>query len=76
MTPAQMIRRVKELEKQMYQHAKDPEFEQAAQIRDQLRNCRAGAGGLSAEDFWQGLRRNACSGYIPRPAFCRRSSVG
>ena len=37
MTPAQMIRRVKELEKQMYQHAKDLEFEQAAQIRDQLK---------------------------------------
>ena len=29
-TPAQMIRRVKELEKQMYQHARTLEFEQAA----------------------------------------------
>ncbi|MCB1787288.1 MAG: excinuclease ABC subunit B [Gammaproteobacteria bacterium] len=37
MTPAQMNRRVKELEKQMYQHAKDLEFEEAARIRDQLK---------------------------------------
>jgi len=37
MTPAQMSRRVKELEKQMYKHAKDLEFEEAARIRDQLK---------------------------------------
>ena len=37
MTPAQMNRRVKELEKQMYQHARDLEFEQAARVRDQLK---------------------------------------
>ncbi len=37
MTPAQMGRRVKELEKQMYRHAKDLEFEEAARIRDQLK---------------------------------------
>ena len=37
MTPAQMARRVKELEKRMHQHARDLEFEQAAQIRDQLK---------------------------------------
>jgi excinuclease ABC subunit B len=37
MTPAQMSRRVKELEKQMYQHARDLEFEDAARVRDQLK---------------------------------------
>ena len=37
MTPAQMNRRVKELEKKMYQHARDLEFEDAARIRDQLK---------------------------------------
>ena len=37
MTPAQMSRRVKELEKQMYQHARDLEFEEAARVRDQLK---------------------------------------
>ena len=36
MTPAQMSRRVKELEKQMYRHARDLEFEEAARIRDEL----------------------------------------
>jgi excinuclease ABC subunit B len=37
MTPAQMSRRVKELEKQMYQHARDQEFEEASRVRDQLK---------------------------------------
>jgi excinuclease ABC subunit B len=37
LTPAQMSRRVKDLEKQMYRHAKDLEFEEAARIRDQLK---------------------------------------
>ena len=37
MTPAQMNRRVKELEKQMYQHAKNLEFEDAARVRDELK---------------------------------------
>jgi excinuclease ABC subunit B len=37
LTPAQMAKRIKELEKQMYQHAKNLEFEEAARVRDQLR---------------------------------------
>ena len=37
MTPAQMSKRVKELEKQMYRHARDLEFEDAARVRDQLK---------------------------------------
>ena len=41
MTPAQMSRRVKELEKQMHQHARDLEFEEAARIRDQLKELQS-----------------------------------
>ena len=37
LTPQQMAKRIKALEKAMYQHAKDLEFEQAAAIRDQIR---------------------------------------
>ncbi len=37
----QMARRIRELEKQMYQHARDLEFEQAARVRDQLRELQA-----------------------------------
>jgi len=36
-TPAQWAAHIKALEQQMYQHARDLEFEQAAQIRDQIR---------------------------------------
>lgn len=37
LTPAQMGKKIKALEKQMYQHARDLEFEAAAKVRDQLR---------------------------------------
>ncbi len=37
MTPQQMAKRIKALEKQMYQHARDLEFEEAARVRDQIR---------------------------------------
>jgi len=37
LTPQQMAKRLKTLEKQMYQHAKNLEFEEAAAIRDQIR---------------------------------------
>ncbi|SDY11756.1 Excinuclease ABC subunit B [Allochromatium warmingii] len=37
LTPQQLAKRLKTLEKQMYQHAKNLEFEQAAAIRDQIR---------------------------------------
>ncbi len=37
LTPKQMMKKVKELEKQMYRHAQDLEFEQAADIRDQIK---------------------------------------
>jgi excinuclease ABC subunit B len=36
LTPAQIFSKIDKLEKQMYKHARDLEFEQAAQIRDQI----------------------------------------
>ena len=36
LSPKEMARRIKQLEQQMFQHARDLEFEQAAKIRDQL----------------------------------------
>jgi len=40
LTPSQMMKKVKELEKQMYRHAENLEFEEAARIRDKLRHLR------------------------------------
>jgi len=40
MTPAQVVARIKVLEQQMYQHARDLEFEEAAAVRDQLRQLK------------------------------------
>jgi len=37
LTPQQMGKRIKELEKRMYEHAKNLEFEAAAKVRDELR---------------------------------------
>jgi len=37
LTPAQMARRLKTLEKEMYRFAKDLEFEKAAAVRDKIR---------------------------------------
>ena len=37
LTPQQMARRIKQLEKQMYDHARNLEFEEAARVRDQIR---------------------------------------
>ena len=37
LTPPQMARKLKALEKQMYRHAKNLEFEQAAAVRDRIR---------------------------------------
>ncbi len=38
LTPAQMARKIKALEKEMYQYAKDLEFENAAAVRDHLKD--------------------------------------
>jgi excinuclease ABC subunit B len=39
-SPEQMLARVQQLEKRMYQHARDLEFEQAAQLRDEINELR------------------------------------
>ena len=41
MTPQQMAKRIKSLEKQMYQHARDLEVEEAARLRVQIQQLRA-----------------------------------
>ncbi|MGY4516668.1 excinuclease ABC subunit B [Lysobacter sp. HA18] len=40
LSPAQLSSRIKALEQQMYQHARDLEFEAAANVRDQLRKLK------------------------------------
>jgi excinuclease ABC subunit B len=40
LTPDQVLARVQQLEKRMYQHARDLEFEQAAQLRDEINELR------------------------------------
>ncbi|HIP52392.1 MAG TPA: excinuclease ABC subunit UvrB [Chromatiales bacterium] len=40
LSPKEMAKRIKALEKQMYQHAQDLEFEEAARLRDQIRQLR------------------------------------
>lgn len=40
LSPAQFAARIKQLEQQMYQHARDLEFEQAAAVRDELRKLK------------------------------------
>ena len=40
LSPAQLGVRLKALEQQMYQHAKDLEFEDAARVRDQIRQLK------------------------------------
>jgi len=38
--PAQAVKKIQELEQRMYQHARDLEFEDAAQVRDQIRRLK------------------------------------
>lgn len=40
LSPGQLAQRLKQLEKKMYQHAQDLEFEEAAQVRDQISRIR------------------------------------
>ena len=37
LTPQQMAKRIKQLEEEMYRHARDLEFEEAARVRDKIR---------------------------------------
>ena len=46
MTPQQLLRRIEVLEKQMYKHARDLEFEEAAKIRDEIAHVRQRGLGL------------------------------
>jgi len=41
LNPRQMAKRLKELEKQMYEHARNLEFEEAARVRDHIRELQA-----------------------------------
>lgn len=40
LTPKQLVKKIKELEDKMYEHAKNLEFEQATAIRDQVKSLR------------------------------------
>jgi len=46
MTARQLAKKIEQLEKQMYQHARDLEFEQAAAVRDQIHQVRQHGLGL------------------------------
>lgn len=43
MTPKQAAKALKQLEEKMYQHARNLEFEEAAKIRDQIKQLQAEA---------------------------------
>ena len=47
LSPEQILARVAQLEKKMYQHARDLEFEQAARLRDEVNELRQRSIGLS-----------------------------
>ncbi|MGH8614156.1 MAG: excinuclease ABC subunit UvrB [Gammaproteobacteria bacterium] len=47
-SPAVLAKRIKALEEQMYRHARDLEFEQAAQIRDEIVRLKAAGFGVAA----------------------------
>ena len=49
MSPEQLMQRIAKLEKKMYQHARDLEFEDAARVRDEIQRIRAAGLGLPAE---------------------------
>jgi excinuclease ABC subunit B len=40
LTPEQAVARIQQLEKRMYGHARDLEFEQAARLRDEINELR------------------------------------
>jgi excinuclease ABC subunit B len=46
LSPEQILARVAQLEKRMYQHARDLEFEQAARLRDEINELRHESVGL------------------------------
>lgn len=46
MTPATVMKKIKQLEEQMYKHARDLEFEEAAKIRDEIQQLQSKGLGL------------------------------
>ncbi len=46
LTEKQLAKKIAQLEKQMYQHAKNLEFEQAAKVRDELQALQHGVMGI------------------------------
>jgi excinuclease ABC subunit B len=52
LSPEEMMKRIKKLEQQMYQHARELEFEEAAKIRDEIEKLRKQGFGLP--DFLAG----------------------
>jgi excinuclease ABC subunit B len=48
MSPAQLAQRIAQLEKKMYQHAQDLEFEDAARVRDQITHIQENAMGIAS----------------------------
>jgi len=46
LTPRQLEKQVRQMEQQMYKHARDLEFEEAAHLRDQIRHLQSGNLGL------------------------------
>ena len=46
LTPAQLEKKIASLEKQMYEHARNLEFEEAGNLRDKIRHIQAGNLGL------------------------------
>ena len=47
LSPAKLVKKVKQLEQQMYEHARNLEFEEAAKIRDQIHKIKEQNLGLS-----------------------------
>ena len=47
MKPEEVVRRIEILEKRMYKHARDLEFEEAAKIRDEINEARQHSFGFS-----------------------------
>ena len=47
LTPKQLTQQIEQLEKEMYRHARDLEFEEAARLRDQIRHLKKGSLGLA-----------------------------
>ena len=43
LSPAQQVAKLKSLEQKMHQHARDLEFEDAARVRDEIRQLREAA---------------------------------